>query len=143
MRISDWSSDVCSSDLELVALDPLSGVTPSEKPPVRIFLGTEPAQHRAERVFVWSILQARDPARRYEIYLMKDLKGFDSDRWKTGFTNYRYAITDLAGKAGRRSEEHTSELQSIMLISYDVICLKKKKTRNKTIYEHVHNTTIQ
>src|SRR3546814_252240 len=86
---------------ELVALDPLSGVTPSEKPPVRIFLGTEPAQHRAERVFVWSILQARDPARRYEIYLMKDLKGFDRDRWKTGFTNYRYAIPDLAGKAGR------------------------------------------
>src|SRR3546814_10004601 len=119
MRISDWSSDVCSSDLllrrrisvtladpvfktryyhkrighllrldrsrpagtrdepELVALDPLSGVTPSEKPPVRIFLGTEPAQHRAERVFVWSILPARDPARRYELYLMKDLKGFD------------------------------------------------------------------
>src|SRR3546814_3397096 len=126
MRISDWSSDVCSSDLELVALDPLSGVTPSEKPPVRIFLGTEPAQHRAERVFVWSILQARDPARRYEIYLMKDLKGFDRDRWKTGFTNYRYAIPDLAGKAGRaiynRSEEHTSELQSLMRISYAVFC---------------------
>src|SRR3546814_15724914 len=32
---------------------------------------------------------------------MKDLKGFDRDRWKTGFTNYRYAIPDLAGKAGR------------------------------------------
>jgi hypothetical protein len=86
---------------ELVALDPLPGVAPSPKPPVRIYLGTEAAQHRAERVFVWSILQARDPARRYEIYLMRDLKGFDRDRWKTGFTNYRYAIPFLAGKTGR------------------------------------------
>ena len=86
---------------ELYALDPQPGVAPSPKPPVRIYLGTEPAQHRAERVFVWSIMQVRDPARRYEIYLMKDLQGFDRDRWKTGFTNYRYAIPDLAGKTGR------------------------------------------
>jgi len=86
---------------ELVALDPEPGVAPSGKPPVRIYLGTEAAQHRAERVFVWSILQHRDPARRYEIYLMKDLKGFDRDRWKTGFTNYRYAIPFLAGETGR------------------------------------------
>lgn len=86
---------------ELIVLDVEPGVTPSEKPPVRIYLGTEPAQHRAERVFVWSILQVRDPARRYEIYLMKDLQGFDRARWKTGFTNYRYAIPDLAGKQGR------------------------------------------
>ncbi len=86
---------------ELLVLDPLPGVTPSEKPPVRIFLGTEPMQHRAERVFVWSIVQHRDPARRYEIYFMKDLKGYDRDRWKTGFTNYRYAIPFMAGETGR------------------------------------------
>ncbi|MEO3429336.1 hypothetical protein AAFN88_10795 [Pelagibius sp. CAU 1746] len=86
---------------ELVAIDPDPGVAPSGKPPVRIFLGTEPAQHRAERIFVWSVLQHRDPARRYEIYLMKDLKGYDRLKWKTGFTAYRYAIPDLAGKTGR------------------------------------------
>lgn len=86
---------------ELVLLDVEPGVTASPKPPVRIYLGTEPAQHRAERIFVWSIMQVRDPARRYEIYLMKDLKGFDRARWKTGFTNYRYAIPALAGKKGR------------------------------------------
>src|SRR3546814_10369603 len=33
-----------------------------------------------------------------------------------------------AGVAGKRSEEHTSELQSLMRISYAVFCLKKKKT---------------
>src|SRR3546814_7042792 len=36
-------------------------------------------------------------------------------------------LTELAGTAQRRSEEHTSELQSLMRISYAVFCLKKKK----------------
>jgi mitochondrial fission protein ELM1 len=71
------------------------------RPPVRIFLGTEDAQWRAERIFVWSIEQVRDPARRYEIMLMKDLPGFDTRRWTTGFTNYRFAIPHLAGREGR------------------------------------------
>jgi hypothetical protein len=85
----------------LVRLEPEPGVTPSAKPPVRIFLGTEPAQARAERVFVWSIRRVRDPARSYEIHLMKDLEGFDREGWKTGFTSYRYAIPALAGQRGR------------------------------------------
>src|SRR5262245_62694449 len=37
---------------ECVVLGVREGVTPSAKPPVRIFLGTEPAQYRAERVFL-------------------------------------------------------------------------------------------
>src|SRR3546814_9005217 len=50
-------------------------------------------------------------------------------------------------KAGRirRSEEHTSELQSLMRISYAVFCLKKKKT-NKPKYKnktYIHSTTKQ
>lgn len=85
----------------LIRLDPEPGVTPSEKPPVRIFVGTEPAQYRAERVLVWSVMQVRDPARAYEIYLMKDLAGFDRRQWKTGFTHFRYAIPHLAGGHGR------------------------------------------
>src|SRR3546814_5907587 len=36
-------------------------------------------------------------------------------------------------KQSERSEEHTSELQSLMRISYDVLCLKKKKQRNARI----------
>ena len=51
----------------LVCFDPDAGVIPSDKPPVRIFLGTEPAQYRAERVFLWSVKKHRDPSRRYEI----------------------------------------------------------------------------
>src|SRR3546814_10062908 len=38
--------------------------------------------------------------------------------------------------ARRRSEEHTSELQSLMRLSYDVFCLKKKKIKNMT---HIHS----
>jgi hypothetical protein len=72
-----------------------------DAPPVRIFVGTESGQHRAERVLVWSIEQVRDPARSYEIHLLRDLAGFDRRRWLTGFTNYRFAIPALAGARGR------------------------------------------
>jgi hypothetical protein len=86
---------------ELVRFEVEPGVAPSDKPPVRIFLGTEAAQCRPERVFVWAVKQLRNPSRVYEIHLMKDLKGFDRQSWKTGFTNYRYAIPTLAGGRGR------------------------------------------
>jgi hypothetical protein len=86
---------------ELVVLGVASDVVPDGKPPVRIFLGTEPAQQRAERVFVWSVSRVRNPARVYEIHLMKDLAGFNRWWWTTGFTNYRLAIPELAGGGGR------------------------------------------
>jgi len=86
---------------EVLRLDVASGVKANKKPPVRIFLGTEAGQFRAERVFVWSVMQVRDPARVYEIYFMKDLKGYDRSGWKTGFTNYRYGIPAMGGGKGR------------------------------------------
>ncbi|MFQ5659662.1 MAG: ELM1/GtrOC1 family putative glycosyltransferase [Gammaproteobacteria bacterium] len=89
------------SQPERVVLGVADGVAPSPKPPVRIFLGTEPAQYRAERIFIWSIERVRDPSRIYEIYLMKELAGFDRRRWLTGFTNYRFAIPHFAGGSGR------------------------------------------
>jgi uncharacterized protein len=84
-----------------VVLGPRPGHAPSDLPPVRIFLGTEEAQYRAERIFFYSVERVRDPARTYEIHLMKNVTGFDRSRWRTGFTNYRYAIPDWAGGAGR------------------------------------------
>src|SRR3546814_3867422 len=44
-----------------------------------------------------------------------------------------------AARLRRRSEEHTSELQSLMRISYAVFCLKKKKIKNNNKL-HTHNT---
>jgi hypothetical protein len=80
---------------------PAEDTPASARPPVRIFVGTEPGQYRAERVFAWSIAQVRDRKRTYEIHFMKDLSGFDRRRWKTGFTMYRFAVPDLAGGRGR------------------------------------------
>src|SRR3546814_10431898 len=41
---------------------------------------------------------------------------------------------------GERSEEHTSELQSLMRISYAVFCLKKKKSKQHNIHKHITYT---
>src|SRR3546814_7163629 len=45
---------------------------------------------------------------------------------------------DVGMARQERSEEHTSELQSLMRISYAVFCLKKKKTNNRTHQENIH-----
>ena len=88
-------------EMEVIHLAPQPGTTPSSKPPVRIYLGTEPGQYRATRIFVWSVMQVRDPARAYEIHLMSNAAGIPREGWKTGFTNYRYAIPHWAGNTGR------------------------------------------
>ena len=78
------------------------GVTPGGKPPVRIFLGTEDAQYRAERIFFYSIeKRARSRRGSTRVHLMKNLAGFNRKGWRTGFTNYRFAIPDFAGRAGQ------------------------------------------
>lgn len=86
---------------EKIVLGVRPGHRPSERPPVRIFLGTERQQFRAERVFLWSIEKHRDPSRIYEIHLLKGLKGYISGFWITGFTNYRFAIPYFCDYAGR------------------------------------------
>ncbi|MGK2915735.1 MAG: hypothetical protein ACSLE5_15030, partial [Porticoccaceae bacterium] len=78
--------------LECVTFDVAPGLKPNGKPPVRIFLGSEEAQHRAERIFLYTVCKLRDPARVYMVYLMKNLPGFDRQAWRTGFTQYRFAI---------------------------------------------------
>ena len=104
-RISHWLNKQVNRPAghadapEVIRLAPIAA--PSDAPPVRIFLGTEPGQYRATRVFVWSVMKHRDPSRAYEIHLMSDLAGIPRKGWKTGFTNYRYLIPSLAGEHGR------------------------------------------
>ena len=88
-------------DPDCVVLGVRPGAVPSDRPPVRIYLGSEEAQYRAERIFFWSIEKVRDPGRVYEVYLMKNVAGFDRKGWRTGFTKYRFAIPDFAGRQGR------------------------------------------
>src|SRR3546814_6066010 len=58
-----------------------------------------------------------------------------ADQWPTGTSSRRplsLSRFTIAPSVSRRSEEHTSELQSLMRISYAVFCLKKKNTTKKT-----------
>jgi hypothetical protein len=87
--------------METIVLPARPGATRSERPPVEIYLGTEPAQYRANRVFVWSIEKVRDPGREVRIHVMSELPGFDRKGWTTGFTNYRFAIPAFQEGQGR------------------------------------------
>src|SRR3546814_1081826 len=109
MRISDWSSDVCSSDLDVGQL------------PLRA--------HRADRHFTGRRLQHRTEPRR-EIAGLRAAHGHlvRAQRHAVGVRGRGVRAEDgLPVGAAVRSEEHTSELQSLMRISYAVFCLKKKK----------------
>src|SRR3546814_3361301 len=66
-----------------------------------------------------------------------------ADRWAQGEAPGR-APRRSAGRPRRRSEEHTSELQSLMRISYAVFCLKKKKSKiQKTTTHQIHTLLTQ
>src|SRR3546814_3298654 len=52
------------------------------------------------------------------------------------------ATSDTPARYRQRSEEHTSELQSLMRISYAVFCLKKKKIQNNTLTQYTQHTHL-
>src|SRR3546814_7052724 len=93
MRISDWSSDVCSSDL--------------------------PLHHR------FAAVPLPVPGRNLMSAICRDATFLGANP----FAHYIRPMTNF--RLHQRSEEHTSELQSLMRISYAVFCLKKKKNQNK------------
>ncbi len=95
---------------ECIVLPPETGVSPAALPTVRIFLGTERGQFRAERVFLWSVLKHRDPGRRYEIHLLRELAGFQRGYWLTGFTNYRFVVPELCEFQGRAIYNDTDQI---------------------------------
>src|SRR3546814_3652211 len=103
MRISDWSSDVCSSDLSSACFSRRScGVSAAFSSDSAL----EASSTLLRTISDWRRITAWAPSR---------------------------AI--LLAEA-TRSEEHTSELQSLMRISYAVFCLKKKTTQ----HGHTPNT---
>src|SRR3546814_5915003 len=119
MRISAWSSDVCSSDL------------------VPVF-----GRHRVDAValVVGGIVhQDGDRAERAAHLADRDAQRFDvgdialhEARPRVAFLGQRL---DESRGARLRSEEHTSELQSLMRISYAVFCLKKKTNKTKNTHK--------
>src|SRR3546814_2141834 len=71
-------------------------------------------------------LQARIAYARQTAASQRETEALTRVRFEAGAA----AEADVANATGQRSEEHTSELQSLMRISYAVFCLKKKKMKN-------------
>src|SRR3546814_2409034 len=65
-------------------------------------------------------------------FVVKDFGGCARQCRKTCFLELCQIVIERHPQRGRRSEEHTSELQSLMRISYAVFCLKKKKHNKST-----------
>src|SRR3546814_2659830 len=121
MRISDWSSDVCSSDLDrrMRRGDPPAQGSPQPRQPPQPVSQAMTDGYRLERD---ADLTTRNtfgvPARAPLLAEVDDAAALPQ--------LFADGIVDVA-----RSEEHTSELQSLMRISYAVFCLKKKKKHLK------------
>src|SRR3546814_8972092 len=141
MRISDWSSDVCSSELDApVAFPDLVHFLARRRPGPRYL--DKPHKHERIRACL------RDVARQVEhllalaqvlddfflsfyrlvpwVFLVEEYP-INLDRIHVSFRRHRLPPANYASMCALRSEEHTSELQSLMRISYAVFCLKKKK----------------
>src|SRR3546814_9404679 len=123
MRISDWSSDVCSSDLAPLDRDPaiaLVGgdrdVGHSEGP------AFQPADQPVEDVAAAELGLVE---LRVQVVMVED-ELLAAEQLEEA-ADQEDCVRRVAGVD--RSEEHTSELQSLMRISYAVFCLKKKKRK--------------
>src|SRR3546814_8986612 len=115
MRISDWSSDVCSSDLQ-------SGHQAAGKR-----IAAQPNLHRH------ALDDAHEIAGR--IVGGDQAKGRTAARREAVDKSVQRHVGIAVDADAYRSEEHTSELQSLMRISYAVFCLIKKiNTRHHSIY---------
>src|SRR3546814_7777968 len=130
MLISDWSSDVCSSDLvsferEHPSLDRPCAVFAPRAVPLR--LQDAPAGARLGHDGLGRPLHEISDAGDAQAAIPVPDDQSDPDRERA----FRlFGDRGLDHAAGCRLEEHTSELQSLMPISYAAFCLKKK---NETV----------
>src|SRR3546814_4395202 len=121
MRISDWNSDVCSSDLPGLFLRYLLLIQ------YRI-------DSQSHLVHVGHAINSAYNATRF--IDRQDRRRFGSIFRHAG-TNRFLIIVGAPLELRTRSEEHTSELQSLMRNSYAVFCLKKKKTKSQQLEGYV------
>src|SRR3546814_4512958 len=123
MRISDWISDVCSSDLTeetVVELRSKRAYLPPDAEDGTRILVDRLWPRGLSKEKLGDVAWVRDVA---PSDALRKWFGHDPAKWD-GFRKRYFAELDANPD---RSEEHTSELQSLMRISYAVFCLKKKK----------------
>src|SRR3546814_6256442 len=130
MRISDWSSDVCSSDLDVqLRLAVAAREVPVLRDPGRL------ERHVLRRQCTLLAMQHAPWCRHLQAAPIqpRDLRLLGARHLAPLRCALRHRADRHPGGKHDRSEEHTSELQSLMRISYAVFCLKKKKpkTTNK------------
>src|SRR3546814_5989182 len=115
MRIRDWSSDVCSSDLL------------AERACGAVFVVVDKRVELvvSQQAGLFAAVLFEQLLTRQAVFLGARVKHL-----LRGLTEPPFAVVDGKNRnahCAARSEEHTSELQSLMRISYAVFCLQKKK----------------
>src|SRR3546814_2867944 len=116
MRISDWSSDVCSSDLRrrCTSRSTHAAATPHRRRQSATAHPRTDVRKPCSESAAWSVPHSRHPPKPY---------------WKQKHQLSGSQLVQVGQPSEipkGRSEEHTSELQSLMRISYAVFCLKQK-----------------
>src|SRR3546814_4728666 len=130
MRISDWSSDVCSSVLLRRFVVDICGCE---------------TLWTAAHIIDDQVARVREQVGSDEVILGLS-GGVDSSvvaalLHRAIGDQLTCVFVDTGLPRWQRSEEYTSELQSLMRISYAVFCLKKKKTKNDIYYTHKNYTS--
>src|SRR3546814_2246309 len=120
MRISDWSSDVCSSDLSLATS------------------GTRRRARHPGHPLPSAQTRFRAGSRKSSIAVSGHRANNQPATYRSSCWHGDSVAAIRAAPASRllRSEEHTSELQSLMRTSYAVFCLKKKTNYTTPIHSH-------
>src|SRR3546814_9618863 len=124
MRISDWSSDVCSSDLK----------TPASRPAItfkHVFPLSRASYNSPESTVAADLSPESKQHRRRCIPHYNDEKEKKRPPFPVALSRTRRSMIAMPARSmlAKRSEEHTSETQSLMRTSYTVFCLKKKKIK--------------
>src|SRR3546814_3475643 len=138
MRISDWSSDVCSSDLLRVAFGQFAGTTPKRVLQSHADIASHgccpgdnahlPRARTEHRPFI--LIAEESVGGALHVHDIVGMAADPAQNAEAGLNEERCFHQSTV-----RSEEHTSELQSLMRISYAVFCLKKKNNMTHNSHE--------
>src|SRR3546814_4429549 len=132
MRISDWSSDVCSSDLTEYKRGEIAdfaervvSLLDAAQVPLDAKVGVVVRNRVLHAAAMLGLIGHGRPLT--TIYAIQSPEAIGAEIAASGFGAVIADASDWTQPVKDRSEEHTSELQSLMRISYAVFCLKKKK----------------